>query len=140
MSPPQSEAFQKAVVDSKKLTSKPSNDDLLDLYVPTVRAPHRSASADRSSAVPAALYKVAIGEDISKATAPGMFDLKASFPLPLPISSPRRLGKAKKNAWQKVVDEGITAEQAQERYVALVEKLKASCGYDENKEPEAVGN
>ncbi|KAL3955750.1 hypothetical protein ACCO45_011313 [Purpureocillium lilacinum] len=100
----QTEAFQKAVVDSKKLTSKPSNDELLDLY---------------------ALYKVAIGEDISKAAAPGMFDLK---------------GKAKKNAWQKVVDEGITAEQAQERYVELVEKLKVSCGYDENKEPEAVGN
>jgi diazepam-binding inhibitor (GABA receptor modulating acyl-CoA-binding protein) len=28
----QSAAFQKAVVDSKKLTSKPSNEDLLDLY------------------------------------------------------------------------------------------------------------
>lgn len=28
----QSEAFQKAVVDSKKLTSKPSNDDLLEIY------------------------------------------------------------------------------------------------------------
>lgn len=32
MSAPQSEAFQKAVVDSKKLTSKPNNDQLLDLY------------------------------------------------------------------------------------------------------------
>lgn len=32
MSAPQSEAFKKAVVDSKKLTSKPSNDDLLALY------------------------------------------------------------------------------------------------------------
>jgi diazepam-binding inhibitor (GABA receptor modulating acyl-CoA-binding protein) len=30
----QSEAFQKAVVDSKKLTSKPSNDDLLEIYGP----------------------------------------------------------------------------------------------------------
>lgn len=28
----QSEAFQTAVVDSKKLTSKPSNDDLLEMY------------------------------------------------------------------------------------------------------------
>ncbi|ODA77681.1 hypothetical protein RJ55_06283 [Drechmeria coniospora] len=104
MSPPtQSEAFKKAVVDSKKLTSKPSSDDLLALY---------------------GLYKVAIGEDISTAVAPGMFDLK---------------GKAKKGAWQKIVDEGITAEQAQERYVALVEKMKETYGYDENKEPEAVG-
>lgn len=31
-SPPQSDAFKKAVVDSKKLTAKPSNDELLDLY------------------------------------------------------------------------------------------------------------
>ena len=30
--PNQSEAFEKAVADSKKLTSKPSNDDLLELY------------------------------------------------------------------------------------------------------------
>ena len=102
MAAPQSEAFQTAVVDSKKLTSKPSNDELLELY---------------------ALYKVSSAEDITKAPAPGMFDLK---------------GKAKKNAWQKVVDEGITPEQAQERYVALVEKLKVSCGYDPNKVPETV--
>ena len=48
-------------------------------------------------------------------------------------------GKAKKAAWQKIVDEGLTAEQAQEKYVALVEKMKAAYGYDENKEPEQVG-
>lgn len=30
--PAQSEAFKKAVVDSKKLTSKPTNEDLLELY------------------------------------------------------------------------------------------------------------
>ncbi|KAG6366664.1 hypothetical protein INS49_000843 [Diaporthe citri] len=97
-------SFEKAIADSKKLTSKPSNEELLDLY---------------------ALFKIANGEDISKAPAPGMFDLK---------------GKAKKNAWQKKVDEDVTQEQAKEQYVALVEKLKAQYGYDENKEPEAVGN
>ncbi len=48
-------------------------------------------------------------------------------------------GKAKKNAWQKVADEGISAEEAQERYVALVEKMKETYGYDAAKEPEAVG-
>ncbi|KAH8765512.1 acyl-CoA-binding protein [Diaporthe sp. PMI_573] len=97
-------SFEKAIADSKKLTSKPSNEELLDLY---------------------ALFKIANGEDISAAPAPGMFDLK---------------GKAKKNAWQKKVDEGLTADQAKEQYVALVEKLKTQYGYDENKEPEAVGN
>ncbi|KAK4157315.1 putative fatty acid binding protein [Chaetomidium leptoderma] len=99
----QSEAFQKAVVDSKKLTSKPSNDDLLEIY---------------------ALYKIGTGEDIEKAAKPGMFDLK---------------GKAKYNAWQKAVDDDLTPEQAQEKYVAKIEEMKAAYGYDENKQPEAVG-
>ena len=48
-------------------------------------------------------------------------------------------GKAKKKAWQKLVDEGLTQEQAQEKYVALVESLKGKYGYDASKEPEAVG-
>jgi len=100
---PTSEAFQTAAADSKKLTSKPSDDELLELY---------------------ALFKVASGEDITKAPSPGMFDIK---------------GKYKKNAWQKVVDEGTTPEQAQEKYIALVEKLKNTCGYDANKVPETVG-
>ncbi|PHH79432.1 hypothetical protein CDD82_2396 [Ophiocordyceps australis] len=56
MSAPQSEAFEKAVVDSKKLTSKPAHGDLLDLY---------------------ALYKVSTGEDIANAATPGILDMKA---------------------------------------------------------------
>lgn len=32
MSAPQTEAFKQAVIDSKKLTAKPSNDELLELY------------------------------------------------------------------------------------------------------------
>ncbi|KAK1728916.1 hypothetical protein CaCOL14_008613 [Colletotrichum acutatum] len=103
MSAPQSEAFKQAVSDSKKLTSKPGNDELLELY---------------------GLYKVSTGEDISSAPKPGMFDLK---------------GKAKQAAWQKVVDDNLTPEQAQEKYVALVNSLKEKYGYDANKEPEAVG-
>ncbi|RYO86828.1 hypothetical protein DL764_008941 [Monosporascus ibericus] len=98
-----SAAFQKAAEDSKKLTSKPENNDLLELY---------------------AFYKIANGEDISKASAPGMFDLK---------------GKAKYNAWKKEVDQGVTPEQAQEKYIAKVEEMKTKYGYDENKVPEAVG-
>ncbi|KAI6363084.1 hypothetical protein MCOR25_006028 [Pyricularia grisea] len=103
MAQEQSAAFQKAIVDSKKLLKKPSNEELLELY---------------------GLFKVGTFEDISKAEVPGMFELKA---------------KAKKAAWQKIVDEGVTPEQAQEKYVALVEKLKATYGFDEAKEPEAVG-
>ncbi|KKA31127.1 hypothetical protein TD95_000599 [Thielaviopsis punctulata] len=99
----QSAEFQKAVVDSKKLTSKPSNEDLLEIY---------------------GLYKVATGEDFSTATAPGMFDLK---------------GKAKYNAWKAVVEEGVSAAEAQARYVAKIEQMKATYGFDENKVPETVG-
>ncbi|KAK4041943.1 putative fatty acid binding protein [Parachaetomium inaequale] len=51
----QSEAFQKAVVDSKKLLAKPDNDELLEIY---------------------ALYKIGTGEDFASAAKPGMFDLK----------------------------------------------------------------
>ncbi|RFU35684.1 hypothetical protein B7463_g725, partial [Scytalidium lignicola] len=96
-------AFETAVADSKKLTSKPTNEELLQLY---------------------GLYKVATGEDITKAEAPGTFDLK---------------GKAKKRAWQKIVDEGTSQEEAKSKYVELVEELKAKHGYDANKQPEAVG-
>ncbi len=49
-------------------------------------------------------------------------------------------GKAKKNAWQKIVDDGLTAEQAQEKYVAYIEELKKKYGYDADKAPEAVGS
>lgn len=61
---------------------------------------------------------------IDKSENPGVFDLK---------------GKAKKRAWQKVADEGVTPEQAQSRYVELVERLKTAYGFDQSKEPEAVG-
>ncbi|KAH0148646.1 hypothetical protein KCU82_g13431, partial [Aureobasidium melanogenum] len=51
---------------------------------------------------------------IESSDKPGMFDLK---------------GKAKRNAWQKLVDEGVTPEDAQKKYVALVESLKKKHGY-----------
>ncbi|KAF5027796.1 hypothetical protein F66182_95 [Fusarium sp. NRRL 66182] len=103
MSTPQSEAFKKAVEDSKKLTSKPGPNELLELY---------------------ALYKVGTGEDFSKAVKPGIF----------------QQGKAKYNAWSKAVEEDqLTPDAAQEKYVALVEKLKEAYGYDADKVPEAVG-
>ena len=98
----QSEAFQTAVVDSKKLTAKPSNDELLELYGTSshVSFPHSPSlliptyvNALFSFALLAALYKVAIGEDFSKATQPGMFDLKARLspsPRHLPLRRRRR--------------------------------------------------
>lgn len=55
MSAPQSDAFKKAVVDSKKLVAKPSNDELLELYgelTPLCRpvpASHAPSSRDASA-------------------------------------------------------------------------------------------
>lgn len=73
-----------------------------------------------------------------------MFDLKASSPI-RPSQHRQKAnafpqGKAKYNAWGKVVDEGVTPDAAQEKYVKLVEELKEKYGYDENKVPEAVGS
>ncbi|KAI2607099.1 acyl-CoA-binding protein [Hypoxylon fragiforme] len=97
-----SPAFTQAQEDSKKLTSKPTTDDLLELY---------------------ALFKVGNDEDFSKAEKPGMFDLKSKY---------------KYQAWEKVINEGISPEEAQQRYVKKVEELKETFGFDANKVPEAV--
>lgn len=61
---------------------------------------------------------------IDKSEAPGTFDFK---------------GKAKRRAWQKVVDEGVTPTKAEDEYVKLVGSLKTKYGYDAAKKPEAVG-
>lgn len=42
--------------------------------------------------------------------------------------------RAKRRAWQKVVDEGITPEEAQKQYVELVDKLLNTYG-DKSKDP-----
>jgi len=96
--------FKKAADESRQLKAKPGNDELLELY---------------------ALFKIANGEDISKAPAPGMFDLK---------------GKAKQKAWQKEVDSKVTSPNAERRYIELVNKLKTQYGFDPSKKPEAVGS
>jgi len=57
-----------------------------------------------------AYAKIAEGKDISQAEKPGMFNLTA---------------KAKYNHWDKVVKEGVTQEQAEEKYIQLGEELLA---------------
>ncbi|KAI0869241.1 acyl CoA binding protein-domain-containing protein [Hypoxylon argillaceum] len=75
------------------------------------------------------LYKIGCGEDVAEYQtgdkAPGMFDLK---------------GKAKLRAWENTLKEELTLEEAQQRYIALVEQLKGKYGFDANKEPEVVGS
>ena len=68
-------SFEKAIADSKKLTSKPSNEELLDLYG-TPGPGHPATPGDHPTDSTPALFKIANGEDISAAPAPGMFDLK----------------------------------------------------------------
>ena len=89
MAAPQSAAFQTAIADSKKLTSKPSNDELLDLYGASSRSYSRAAAAAMvahrdhwrclTSLLPPALFKVGTGEDFAAASQPGMFDLKVRY-------------------------------------------------------------
>ncbi|KLJ07460.1 diazepam-binding inhibitor (GABA receptor modulator, acyl-CoA-binding protein) [Blastomyces silverae] len=104
MAVPKTPEFEAAVEASRKLSTKPSDDDLLELY---------------------ALFKQGTQDPpFEEAPKPGTFDFK---------------GKFKYNAWKKVADEGLSAEDAQKQYVELIEKLKAKYGYDEGKEPEQVG-
>ncbi|KAI0437431.1 acyl CoA binding protein-domain-containing protein [Xylaria telfairii] len=70
------------------------------------------------------LYKVGCNEDVSEYK-PGRFDLK---------------GRAKLAAWEGIINENLTPEQAQERYIAFVEELKTKLGFDPEKEPEVVGS
>ncbi|KAI1111795.1 acyl CoA binding protein-domain-containing protein [Nemania sp. NC0429] len=76
------------------------------------------------------LYKVGCDEDISGPDAfptgrPSIFNLK---------------GAKKFDYWTKILDEGLTAEEARDRYVAKVEELKNKYGFDASKEPEVVGS
>ncbi|KAF2721481.1 acyl-CoA-binding protein [Polychaeton citri CBS 116435] len=52
---------------------------------------------------------------IEDTKAPGMFELKE---------------KAKRNAWQKLVDDGVTPALAQDKYIKLVVSLKEKYGYE----------
>ncbi|KAL8861288.1 MAG: hypothetical protein Q9178_002160 [Gyalolechia marmorata] len=52
---------------------------------------------------------------IAEAPKPGMFDMT---------------GKAKYNAWKKVDDDGVSAKDAQEKYVKLVNSLKEKYGFN----------
>jgi diazepam-binding inhibitor (GABA receptor modulating acyl-CoA-binding protein) len=61
-------------------------------------------------------------------------------PLKTQADSTPHQGKAKKRAWQAVVDKGTTQDEAQAQYVKLVEELKEKYGYDASKSPEAVGS
>lgn len=80
------ELFEKAVADSRLLTSRPDNNTLLQLY---------------------SLYKQATEGDAPSEGPSNPFDF---------------IAKAKHDAWSKL--EGTSAEDAMNRYVALVEQLK----------------
>lgn len=67
---------------------------------------------------------------------PGMFDLTvralaSAYPRPEHISLyDARQGKAKYNAWKKVEDDGVSAKDAQEKYVKKVNSLKEKYGFN----------
>ncbi|KAI4728372.1 hypothetical protein E4T49_03709 [Aureobasidium sp. EXF-10728] len=118
----QTAEFKKAVEDSRKLKAKPSDDELLQLY---------------------GLFKQGTQDPpIESSDKPGMFDLKVNTPTFVYTRQSSAFqaeliadmfllqqGKAKRNAWQKLVDEGVSPQDAQKKYVALVESLKKKHGY-----------
>ena len=79
--------FQQAVVDSKNLGERPSNETLLQLY---------------------SLYKQSTEGDVNVDPPGNPFDF---------------VSKAKFDAWEKL--RGMSKEDAQKEYVALVNKLKS---------------
>ncbi|KAL9613811.1 MAG: hypothetical protein Q9167_001658 [Letrouitia subvulpina] len=111
----QSTAFAKAVEESRTLKQKPETQELLDLY---------------------ALFKQGTQDPpFEQAEKPGMFDLKRDF-VAMEFKGSRRpanfsslaQNKAKYNAWSAIAEQGLSAEEAQERYVKLVESLKEKYG------------
>jgi diazepam-binding inhibitor (GABA receptor modulator, acyl-CoA-binding protein) len=71
------------------------------------------------------LYKQALQDPpFEDAEQPGVFDFKA---------------KAKYKAWKEVVDKGITPEEAQAKYVALIGDMKEKYKYDPDTVPATVG-
>ncbi|KAG0747878.1 hypothetical protein G6F57_001952 [Rhizopus arrhizus] len=81
-----SQQFTTAAEEVQKLSTKPSNDELLELY---------------------GLYKQAIVGD--NETSKPTFDIK---------------GRYKWDAWTKL--KGMSQEEAEQKYIEFVEKLKAS--------------
>ena len=67
---------------------------------------------------------------------PGMFDLTvrslaSAYPRPKHISLYHvRQGKAKYNAWKQVEEDGVSAKDAQEKYVKKVNSLKEKYGFN----------
>ncbi|CAK38153.1 hypothetical protein CBS63078_7422 [Aspergillus niger] len=59
------------------------------------------------------LYKVGTQSNFAEAPKPGTFDFA---------------GKYKYNGWKRLHDEGVTSDEAQERYIFLVEALKEKYG------------
>lgn len=75
-----------------------------------------------------------------------MFDFKVRPATCLPRNSTQSAAltnslqnKAKYNAWKKLVEDGVTPEQAETKYIALIEELKTKYGFDASKAPETVG-
>lgn len=137
----QTAEFKKAVEDSRKLKAKPSDDELLQVREQWFRVKGKAHETNCSGIAlrtvqaghPGPSYRVLRqARHVRPQGTPtpsthnrdppfqGEQDADTSLP---------QQGKAKRNAWQKLVDEGVTPQDAQKKYVALVESLKKKHGY-----------
>ncbi|EFY93410.1 hypothetical protein MAC_00648 [Metarhizium acridum CQMa 102] len=113
------QAFNDAAnIEAQKLKGHLSQDDMLRLY---------------------SFFKIAKGDDITTEAAPGMFDLAvrnrvhltfaafnfvSSFQFHIADIFLHEQRKKMRASWKARVDEGVTVEEAQKKYIELVEELK----------------
>ena len=118
-------AYEVAKVESKLLLAAPSQNEMLEARL------HPPLRSRLTLPQLYGLAKVAEDVDIKSRPAPGMFDFAVSSALGF---SMKRRGpnaaqeKEKRKAWQKLLDEKVTPEQAEARYIALVADLKEKYG------------
>ncbi|KAI0099017.1 hypothetical protein GGR51DRAFT_536514 [Nemania sp. FL0031] len=101
-------AFEKAAeTEVKQLLKKPNNDEQLRLY---------------------GLYKTGCNEDLAKAREAEEEEKKKRS---IWNKMEEKKAEYKLTAWAKVLeDDGLTPEQAQEKYIAFVAELKEKYGFD----------
>ncbi|KAI4223403.1 MAG: hypothetical protein L6R40_008507 [Gallowayella cf. fulva] len=113
---PKTPAFEKAIKESRNLKAKPDNDELLEVENPlTPLLTSLAYTNNRRAPQLYSLFKQGSQDpSFAEAPKPGMFDLT---------------GKAKYNAWKQVEEDGVSAKDAQEKYVEKVNSLKEKYGF-----------
>lgn len=132
----QTPQFKKAVEDSRKLKAKPNDNELLEVWhrrirqyairkttltldpaVRAVQARHPGPAIRGQQGSRHVRAEGIVAADQARRHAGNM------------LTERRRQEKAKRGAWQKIVDAGVKPQDAQKQYVEKVNGLKEKYGY-----------